>query len=323
MPALREAMLLAHLMNEAESYEFPKPSRVVLDIGGDPTEVVEVKRAPRAGTRFDLDVVVFPGNPGSALFYSGYMKHVHRVFHASGRSVRLRCVSHLGHARHVYGSGRWSLADQVDHKRRYLERELAEVDSDKLLIVGHSIGGYMAIEAVKRCTASMEKAKVLAMMPYLAFDIRSSKQRMLRAVAQRPAIPALFAGTLGLFPGFIRRPLVRASDPKLETEAVSIVADAMCYSVIHNCFSLARSEFASLPRNARAVDWTWMRRNADRLGFVYAPDDHWAPEKHMAAVQKEVPEAWLQYDEKLCHGFVTQDKACQRMARLTKTFWES
>ena len=50
----------------------PEPTVSVVDVDGQPTEVIETMSLVRSMPA--LDVVVFPGNPGSAQFYVRYMQ---------------------------------------------------------------------------------------------------------------------------------------------------------------------------------------------------------------------------------------------------------
>jgi len=267
-------------------------------------------------------VVVFPGNPGSALFYIPYMRYLHEVLHP--RRLRVRAVSNIGHSRDVYSAAHYTLEDQVCHKVEYLLKHCTgpQLKRTPLLVIGHSIGGHMAIEAVKRlrrknqCTKPI---KVLALMPYLQFDESSRKQRWIRTIAQAPRIPATFASILGTIPKSIAVPLIKAFDKHLDEESAQYVANQLfSYTVSHNAFSLAHSEFSTLTKD---IDWQWLGENSDDLGFVFCPGDHWAPRKLHDELRQRMPkDCFLRYEEDQFHGFVTHGESSRAMAHVTAAF---
>ena len=255
--------------------------------------------------------------------------------------IRVRTLSHLGHARGVYKPAFYTLEDQVEHKLDFLESYCSDVDAP-LLVVGHSIGGYMALEAVKRwqaragsrrVTRSASKAKgtsrrthpsdscrIMALMPYMQFDEDCKKQISLEKVARRPYVPAAVAGFLGLVvPKFLTVRLLTAFDKNLERESAGHVADQLLsYTVGHNAFSLAQDEFRAL--RGKEIDWGWLRGNKGRIGWVFCPGDHWAPKKLWEQVKGEGGGDFIRFCEDQFHGFCTSARASKGMARLTEEF---
>jgi len=324
----------------------PKPSVTVVDVAGEPTEVIETFEGEDGGlggsetssAAPDLDVVIFPGNPGSALFYIPYMQSLHATLKKDFGRVRCRAVSHLGHSRDIYKAAFYTLEDQVVHKQRFLEKVYSGEKGDKagssLLVVGHSIGGFMALEAVKRWQASEKQkrrasrhsrhvsdtCRIFAQMPYMQFDEGSPKQLRLEKVAQRPYIPAAFAQCLGLVPHFLTVRLIRLFDKNVEAESARHVAgQLLSYTVGHNAFSLARDEFKSLRR--KEIDWQWLKGEAARLGFVFCPGDHWSPRHlHRATEENLAPKSWVRFEPRQFHGFVTRHDSSHHMAELTRDF---
>ena len=153
----------------------------------------------------------------------------------------------------------------MEHKKEFLQA-YCEDNETPLLVVGHSIGGYMAIEAVKRWAASKrgsgkrvtrsqsslqrapspsQNCKIMALMPYMQFDEDSSKQRTLRRIAKRPYIPAAIASAVGfVVPKFLLLRLLTAFDKNLEKQSATCIAEhLLSYTVGHNAFSLAQDEF--------------------------------------------------------------------------------
>ena len=151
----------------------------------------------------------------------------------------------------------------------------------------------MAVEAVKRWSLGSgdkgrsQSCKILALMPYMQFDENSAKQRRIERLAQRPYLPASFAGLLSFVPKFLTVRAIRAFDKNLAGESAHHVADQLIsYTFSHNAFSLGKSEFKSLRKE---IEWDWLVGNAKRLGFVFCPDDHWAPVKLYDQMKEKLP----------------------------------
>uniref|UniRef100_A0A7S2WYN6 Alpha/beta-hydrolase n=2 Tax=Chloropicon primus TaxID=1764295 RepID=A0A7S2WYN6_9CHLO len=315
----------------------PMPQASVIDVAGEPTEMLESVSPIRSKPA--LEVVVFPGNPGSGHFYEHYTKYLHKTLVDKVGCVRVRTLSHLGHVKGIYKPSFYTLEDQVEHKLNFLQEYCNDAETP-LLVVGHSIGAYMALEAVKRWQASRKAARrttrseskhkhpsdtcrIMAQMPYMQFDESSSKQLSLERVAKRPYIPAAVAGFINLVvPNFVLVRVLTAFDKNLEKESARHVAEQLLsYTVGHNAFSLAQDEFKTL--RGKEIDWTWLRGNRERVGWVFCPGDHWAPQKLYEQVVENLGEdktCFIKYREDQFHGFVTSKLACKRMASLTEEF---
>ncbi|KAG2492005.1 hypothetical protein HYH03_009735 [Edaphochlamys debaryana] len=93
-----------------------------------------------------LQVVVVPGNPGTAAFFRPFMSRLHA---ALGGRARVLALSQAGHDGGHHHEGRvWSLAEQVAHKVAFLRGHVLGPGRPPAVLVGHSIGAYMALKAV-------------------------------------------------------------------------------------------------------------------------------------------------------------------------------
>lgn len=162
-------------------------------------------------------VAILPGNPGSARFYLPFMQSLHALLR---EEVSVIAASFPGHE--TSPSGRYlSLSETIDVVRE----ELAAVNPS--LVIGHSIGAYMAMQAAP------ERPQV-ALFPFVQFDEAAWRQRALRRLARRPA--TMWAILRALPPG-VRRVLESwfASGVRLLEERPVMAS-----------FTLARHEFADL-----------------------------------------------------------------------------
>lgn len=97
-----------------------------------------------------VQVLVVPGNPGSAGFYRMLMQ---QVFAAFDGAADVMAVSHVGHDPDDISKGAvYGLDCQVQHKAQ-LCRELTAPGRPPLVILAHSIGAYIMLQ-VGSCALS-------------------------------------------------------------------------------------------------------------------------------------------------------------------------
>ena len=101
-------------------------------------------------------LLFIPGNPGLAHYYTGWLSSIQSHL----PSTTVYAVGHLGHSPSSAAfawtpKGAASLQDQVEHKVAFID-ELSQThdfgpgkDQTKLVLLGHSIGCWIACEALK------------------------------------------------------------------------------------------------------------------------------------------------------------------------------
>ena len=98
-------------------------------------------------------MILIPGNPGLIKFYDCFLDEVHRL---QKREVEILGVSHANHFLSKKSSYVYDLEQQVEHKKQVLRREIKKEEQRgvvvDLVLVGHSIGCYMILEALKDAT---------------------------------------------------------------------------------------------------------------------------------------------------------------------------
>ena len=117
------------------------------------------------------------------------------------------------------------LLRQVDHVAGFLESELADCDED-LVVVGHSIGAWVALEAVQRGGAPRRITACVGLMPYLTTETDSARRKA--ALITRwfaPALLWLLAGLAQLIGWLPRRAWRRAALRLLEPEIAGYEPD--------------------------------------------------------------------------------------------------
>jgi len=128
------------------------------------------------------------------------------------------------------------------------ERLLLETPDLPLLLVGHSIGAYIALEIFKKFPSQVQH--VVGLYPFLTLNKHSKFQSVLGKVVASPALCAVistFAGLVGRLPkkfarGLVKVLLGRVWDPL----AVGVTCRYMLQkNVVSNFLYMGRTEFAS------------------------------------------------------------------------------
>lgn len=117
----------------------PPIEKVCRQVGGHPTELLELPAT--ACERPDVQLLVMPGNPGAALYYTSFMRELHSRLH--GRAS-VHAVSNLGmDSQGLTPRGRvHSLQEQVEHKAALLRERYVGEGRPPLVLLAHSIGEW-------------------------------------------------------------------------------------------------------------------------------------------------------------------------------------
>ena len=128
------------------------------------------------------------------------------------------------------------------------ERALAEGQGRRLVVVGHSIGGYFALRARR-------DVPVVCVTPYLENREDDPAFRKLRRLVTSPLAPVLafslasFSTLLGIVPKVVRRRLLRAAGATAGMDRVheDVTVETMCgFGNVVTMLGLARDEMRCL-----------------------------------------------------------------------------
>ncbi|KAE8718986.1 hypothetical protein F3Y22_tig00109983pilonHSYRG00083 [Hibiscus syriacus] len=252
------------------------------NVSGCMTEILEIR-----ADRPSLHVVFVPGNPGAITFYKEFVESLFEL---------------LGGTASNWDRGRlYSLQEQIDHKIEFLKMQNIEAP---LVLVGHSIGSYIALEILRRLP---EKAVYcIGLYPFIALNLQSKKQAVIVKVTMSRVLSttvALFVALLGLLPRRVLRLISELSNGKSWSNTAH---EAACshlpqFHTIRNVLYMARTEFIKL---SETPDWNFMRENQKKISFLYGIDDHWGPLQMFEEVSRKASGIGLSIErEGHTHGF--------------------
>ncbi|CAN7010548.1 unnamed protein product [Brassica rapa subsp. trilocularis] len=279
-------------MNEAKRTVTPRLCRV----SGSMTEVVEIQaESPK------FHVLFIPGNPGVVSFYNDFLESLHQFLDGN---ASITAVGQISHTSKDWESGKlFSLQDQIDHKVEFIRQELESVKVP-IILVGHSIGSYISLEILRKCSEKV--LYCIGLYPFLTLNQQSTKQSLIGKLAASSLLSAtasFLVASLGLLPMSAARRLVSYS---LGASWSDTAVQATCthlrqYHTMRNVLYMAMTEFREL---AAEPDWEFMRENQSKLAFLFGIDDHWGPLQLFEEISKHAPGTCLSIErEGHTHGF--------------------
>ncbi|KAG2487206.1 hypothetical protein HYH03_014180 [Edaphochlamys debaryana] len=306
-------------------------------VGGVDTELlgIDAKGSPV------LQVVVFPGNPGSAQYFKPFMA---ALYDRLGGTADVLAVTHAGHdAETEHGGRMWSLQEQIDHKLAFLREHVLLPGRPPVVLVGHSIGACMAVKSVAaleglrgapECFPGLVQAqragqlprivKIVAVFPFFETNFPgNARQRRLRAIAPWYELLGWVGALVTSLPwaltlGFVR--LNAAMDP----HAQELTARLLVRKTVRQAFYLAGWEFRDL---SRPWDWGLLGELGGRLHVMGCEADTWMSREQYDAMCDRVPGLQATWHPDLRHAFCTSHRqsaaAADHIAGLTLTWLDS
>ncbi|KAK9985922.1 hypothetical protein SO802_030873 [Lithocarpus litseifolius] len=171
----------------------------------------------------------------------------------------------------------------------FIKQELENIEFP-IILVGHSIGSYMAIDIFRR---SLEKVTYcIGLYPFLEINPESMMQPIIRKIA----------AIVEILPSWALRMIVTNSLGKSWSAAA---LEATCshlvqYHTIRNSLFMTMTEFLKL---TETPDWAFMRANREKLAFLFGVDDHWAPLQMFEEISNQVPGIALSTESNHTHTF--------------------
>ncbi|XP_024026843.1 lipid droplet-associated hydrolase [Morus notabilis] len=240
-------------------------------------------------------VLFIPGNPGVVTFYIDFMES---LFELLGGRVSVTVVGHISHTKQNWEHGMlFSLQEQIDHKVEFIKQEFPN-NEVPIILVGHSIGGYICIETFKRIPEKVFYC--VGLYPFLAVNPQSREQFFLQKISKSSTFSVALSsmvGLLGLLPISVKRFVVsKALGKSWSSNAVEAVCSHLAkYHTMRNILFLVHTEFEKL---AEMPDWEFMRDKKEKIAFLFGSDDHWGPLQFYEEISRQVPGIALSIERK-------------------------
>ncbi|KAF3486670.1 hypothetical protein F2Q69_00057242 [Brassica cretica] len=169
---------------------------------------------------------------------------------------------------HEFLDGNASITGQISHTSSSLRLGIWEEQIDHK--VGHSIGSYISLEILRKCSEKV--LYCIGLYPVLTLNQQSTQQSLIGKLAASSLLSAaasFLIASLGLLPMWAARRLVSNS---LGASWSDTAVQATCthlrqYHTMRNVLYMAMTEFREL---AAEPDWEFMRENQSKLAFLLA-----------------------------------------------------
>ncbi|XP_063171167.1 lipid droplet-associated hydrolase [Candoia aspera] len=301
------------LIHEEFTYIYGAPTQILKC--GPWEDLWNDKSAPR------LLFLVIPGNPGLVGFYQTFSKALYRGLN---QQYPVWVVSHGGHCKTPYGVKRkeemvsnetddvFGLHGQVEHKLNFLRKNVPK--DVKLILIGHSIGCYIALKIMKHAP-ELEILRIILLFPTIERMAQSPQGKLLTPVlCQLRYILYMPAYLLTLLPEKAKSFLVRCAlrGQRLSDEAsVRTSVDMMNMDCIANIMYLGSQEM----RKVIERDNSTIKQHLKKLTFYYGAADVWCPLQYYEEMKMEFPDGDIRLCEKgIRHAFVLD--ASKEMAEM-------
>lgn len=242
----------------------------------------------------------FAGNPGNVTWYIDFLQSI-----STRTNIPVVAVSYYGQiAERVRETEANTLQRQIEHKLAVLK--LLIPDSVKLYLMGHSIGGYVAMELLHTMNLRQRPVEhTFFLMPALERLGQTKNARIFTVLFKFRWLAFL---SLMLFSvcgqRFIKSVIRLFLQCTTRTKSVpNCVVDGVYelhnWRIARNCVALGEDEFIHVTQRNDAT----IRANLDRATFLYAKDDGWAPVDQYEDLKKTYPTADVRFLDEARHSF--------------------
>jgi len=208
-------------------------------------------------------VLFIPGNPGLAEFYIPFLSELYE--HSS--NICILAQSHLGHTEEA-PAGETSLLAQIDAKIEALDALKRTYPDAKIIVIGHSVGSYIALQVLK--SRPNEIDSLFLLFPTIT-HIRDTPNGHSLSWAFHPPLPYIISKLsllLRLLPSMVISNLFHEwPEPQLQVLRRLLRSP----SSIHACLSMAHDEMNTI----RELDVDLLEAHKHRIHMFFAETDGW------------------------------------------------
>lgn len=297
-------------------------ARVPLHYAAPPREAAPHRRPPTF-------VVMLPGNPGVPDCYTRYLAAVAAqaarddaaAAGGSGFPLHTLTIGHTAHTADTACGTRYSLDDQLAHKRAVLAALLARHPDARLVLAGHSVGAYMVVELLRALPPAAVVRCVLLTPTLSNIGASPNGVRLTPVFHYAPPLAGLLTGLIAALPQPVAHGVLKwaVAEARSDDATLRSLLPLVHRHVPVNALHLAAHEMTDIG----PLDTAHLLAHARKLDLYFAPGDGWVADTDAAAAQAllgGVPGARVvRCDEGHTHAFVLSGASSERLGRRT---WE-
>lgn len=244
-----------------------------------------------------MQIVIIPGNPGHAQLYSLFKKELENL------NYNVIVLSPLSTPNILY-----TLEDQIE----YIVDMLKNIICHPTILIGHSIGAYMLLHAIKKLDPKTlvfaNIVKVVAMYPFLEADLSVPRARQLAIISKYYTIIGCLGGVLSYMPYMIKSKIFKTlSKDKLDEHVIRTCCSLLNYSNLRqytyfaNCYIKREHQF----------DWKLITSLGSLLVIYACPNDTWMPISLYNKIVSLNLNSSIEWHENMTHAFIVNSDMCK------------
>mmetsp|Transcript_136 Transcript_136/g.162 ORF Transcript_136/g.162 Transcript_136/m.162 type:complete len:369 (+) Transcript_136:152-1258(+) len=305
-----------------------------------------------------LHIFFFPGNPGTLYFYINFLERLLNGIRDSDYFAEYEYIycHGTGNANHhLEGSSTstvqsettcddvesYGLEYQIRHKLAFIKSVIdplraQDVDNTEIMMIGHSIGAYMAIDALQRCEYFMQRTKhVLLLMPFISWSklpkVHRTKLSLFSYFHPRShhLVTFLMGPLLRMNPGLRRN--ILGTVTSLKGKILSIVSDGLINRrILDNFLVMGYDEIRDVKKNQlNTISLLEELDRGKRCGekeilMLYTDNDDWASLKDAKIFEERLKcNTTITVEPGLTHGFSLTDARIEKTCLVITDYFSS
>eukprot|EP00049_Salpingoeca_infusionum_P019438 m.361874 g.361874 ORF g.361874 m.361874 type:complete len:419 (-) comp19954_c0_seq1:1546-2802(-) len=260
-------------------------------------------------------IVVIPGNPGGPAMYQTFAQCLH-----NNTGLNVLVLGHTGHTARTRTTRTFSMYDQAEHKLMLLKHFEDIWRGKQLILVGHSIGSWIAMEML-RTLDEEHVAGVIHLFPTVHhIGTTPNAERLFPVVKYFRETATLVADMLTLLPQTVLERVVRLyfanEDPRTPSnEMVARTLTMISALSLRQALYMGYTEMAYMGD----LDVDHYCKFSASMTWYFGQKDGWVTAHHAADITDHLPDSYhFHCDQGLPHGFVVHDS--ERVASLASTW---
>jgi Lipid-droplet associated hydrolase len=256
-----------------------------------------------------LHIFFVAGNPGTLHFYTSFLEKLYKNIVDSAHFAKYDIIEchGVGHANHhlegpscdssttAGDAESFNLEFQILHKLSFISSVLtcsrdaatSEQSNCEIMLIGHSIGAYIVIDALQRCEQLTFQTKhIVLLMPFISWSrlpylhrAKLSSYSALHPISNR-LLTSIASPILKLEPSTKRMLVSRVT--ALKGEPLRTVADGlMNMRLLRNFLAMGIDEIRDVKSNQSRMSMILEKLDAGgsaNVFILYTDNDEWAPE---------------------------------------------
>ncbi|XP_047390782.1 LOW QUALITY PROTEIN: lipid droplet-associated hydrolase-like [Sciurus carolinensis] len=256
-------------------------------------------------SRPKLLIFIIPGNPGFSSFYVPFAKALYSLTnkcfpgHAlAPKDTKILTASEDANAQEIKDI--YGLHGQIEHKLAFLRTHVPK--EVKLILIGHSIGSYIALQILKRAP-ELPVIHTFLLFPTIERMAESPKGRIATPLLCWFRYALYVTGYLLLIPcpEKIKSLLIR-----MALQAMNLKTEFLQTNILQP-FCLANAAYLGGQEMMQVVkrDDEIIKEHLSKLTFYYGTIDGWCPKKYYEDIKKDFPEGDIRLcEKKIPHAFI-------------------